>query len=86
MPTRCALYARVSTSDQHCENQLTELRAFCAARGWTITREYVDHGVSGRPSNAPSSTRSWPMPAGAASTCSPAGGSTDSDATSGTWC
>jgi DNA invertase Pin-like site-specific DNA recombinase len=47
MPTRCALYARVSTSDQHCENQLTELRAFCAARGWTITREYVDHGVSG---------------------------------------
>jgi DNA invertase Pin-like site-specific DNA recombinase len=48
MPTtRCAVYARVSTTDQHCENQLTELRTYCASRGWTITREYVDHGVSG---------------------------------------
>ena len=53
MPTRCALYARVSTTDQHCENQLTELRAFCAARGWTITREYVDHGVSGATEQRP---------------------------------
>ena len=34
MPTRCALYARVSTTDQHCENQLAELRAYCASRGW----------------------------------------------------
>ena len=53
MPTRCALYARVSTSDQHCENQLTELRTVCAARGWTITREYVDHGVSGATEQRP---------------------------------
>ena len=53
MPTRCALYARVSTTDQHCENQLTELRAFCAARGWTVTREYVDHGVSGATEQRP---------------------------------
>jgi DNA invertase Pin-like site-specific DNA recombinase len=53
MPTRCALYVRVSTTDQHCENQLTELRAFCAARGWTITREYVDHGVSGATERRP---------------------------------
>ena len=47
MPTRCVLYARVSTTDQHCENQLAELRTYCTSRGWTITREYVDHGVSG---------------------------------------
>jgi DNA invertase Pin-like site-specific DNA recombinase len=47
MAIRCALYARVSTADQHCENQLAELRAFCRLRGWTITQEYVDHGVSG---------------------------------------
>jgi DNA invertase Pin-like site-specific DNA recombinase len=53
MPVRCALYARVSTSDQHCENQLTELRTYCAARGWTITREYVDHGISGTAERRP---------------------------------
>jgi DNA invertase Pin-like site-specific DNA recombinase len=54
--TRCRLdapFARVSSTDQHCENQLTELRAFCAARGWTITREYVDHGVSGATEQRP---------------------------------
>jgi DNA invertase Pin-like site-specific DNA recombinase len=44
---------RVSTTDQHCENQLTELRAFCAARGWIITREYIDHGVSGATEQRP---------------------------------
>jgi DNA invertase Pin-like site-specific DNA recombinase len=45
--TTVALYTRVSTTDQHCENQLRELRAYCAARGWTIAREYSDKGVSG---------------------------------------
>jgi DNA invertase Pin-like site-specific DNA recombinase len=53
MPTRCALYARVSTTDQHCENQLAELRTFCAARGWTVTREYLDQGVSGAKERRP---------------------------------
>jgi DNA invertase Pin-like site-specific DNA recombinase len=37
----------VSTSDQTCENQLLELRRYVEARGWTIAKEYVDHGVSG---------------------------------------
>lgn len=41
-----AIYARVSTSEQTCENQLVELRGYCAARSWTV-REYVDQGVSG---------------------------------------
>ena len=31
--TRAAIYARVSTSDQTCENQLLELRRYCQARG-----------------------------------------------------
>jgi DNA invertase Pin-like site-specific DNA recombinase len=44
---RAAIYARVSTTDQTCENQLLELRRYVEARDWTIQREYVDAGVSG---------------------------------------
>jgi DNA invertase Pin-like site-specific DNA recombinase len=46
---RVAIYARVSTDDkgQDPENQLRELRAWCANSGHEIVREYVDH-VSGR--------------------------------------
>jgi DNA invertase Pin-like site-specific DNA recombinase len=49
---RAAIYARVSTSDQTPDNQLLPLRAFCAARGWTVT-EYTDHGVSGAKETRP---------------------------------
>ena len=46
---RVAIYARVSTDDkgQDPENQLRELRAWCANSGHTITQEYVEH-ESGR--------------------------------------
>jgi DNA invertase Pin-like site-specific DNA recombinase len=44
---RAALYVRVSTVDQHPENQLTELRAFAAQRGLNVVGCYVDHGFSG---------------------------------------
>jgi DNA invertase Pin-like site-specific DNA recombinase len=46
---RVAIYARVSTEDrgQHPENQLRELRAWCANSGHTVTHEYVEH-ESGR--------------------------------------
>ena len=46
---RVAIYARVSTADkgQDPENQLRELRAWCANSGHTISREYVEH-ESGR--------------------------------------
>ena len=46
---RAAIYARVSTLDkgQDPENQLRELRAWCANSGHTITREYVER-ESGR--------------------------------------
>src|SRR6187549_1075166 len=49
---RCALYARVSTTDQVPENQLQELRRYAAARGWSAV-EYVDHGVSGSKDRRP---------------------------------
>jgi DNA invertase Pin-like site-specific DNA recombinase len=48
-----ALYARVSTTDQTCENQLIELRRYCEARGWAIGREFVDTGVSGSKDRRP---------------------------------
>lgn len=49
---RAALYARVSTTDQHPENQLLALRSFATARGWS-TVEFVDHGVSGAKEHRP---------------------------------
>jgi len=49
---RAAIYARVSTADQTCENQLIDLRRYCAARGWDAT-EYVDTGVSGAKDRRP---------------------------------
>ncbi len=50
---RVALYARVSTADQTCENQLLELRRYCEARGLEVVREFVDHGVSGTKDRRP---------------------------------
>ncbi len=40
-----ALYSRVSTKDkgQDVENQLRQLREFCAKQGWNVASEYVDH-------------------------------------------
>ena len=49
---RCAIYARVSTSEQTCDNQLIELRRYVEARGWTGT-EFVDSGVSGTKDRRP---------------------------------
>src|SRR5215471_10107848 len=46
---KVALYARVSTKDgrQETENQLLQLRDYCAKQGWRITTEYVDHESGG---------------------------------------
>ena len=54
--TRAAIYARVSTNDQTCENQLLELRRYCEARGWQ-TAEYVDNGISGAKDRRPALDR-----------------------------
>jgi DNA invertase Pin-like site-specific DNA recombinase len=53
---RVAIYARVSTLDQEPENQLTELRGYVEARGWTAV-EYVDKGVSGAKDRRPALDR-----------------------------
>ena len=54
-PTKVALYARVSTSNngQNPENQLLDLRKFIAHRGFEIYKEYVDEGISGAKDSRP---------------------------------
>jgi DNA invertase Pin-like site-specific DNA recombinase len=46
---KVALYARVSTKDgrQDTENQLLQLRDYCAKQKWEIVHEYVDHDSGG---------------------------------------
>jgi len=46
-PKRIAVYARVSTDKQTCDNQLLELRATAERCGYTMVGEYVDAGISG---------------------------------------
>jgi putative DNA-invertase from lambdoid prophage Rac len=52
-----AIYARVSTYDQHCEMQLRELREYAARAGWEIAAECVDKGYSGSKADRPALTR-----------------------------
>lgn len=51
---RIAIYARVSTRDgrQDADNQLRQLREFCARQSWDIVAEYVDE-ASGKRSDRP---------------------------------
>jgi DNA invertase Pin-like site-specific DNA recombinase len=44
---KIAIYARVSTDKQSCENQLIELRAVAERSGYEIVSEYIDEGISG---------------------------------------
>ena len=50
---RIGIYARVSTRDQSCELQVRDLRAYCAARGFDLIREYIDTGQSGAKDSRP---------------------------------
>lgn len=50
---RCALYARVSTTDQTAENQVRELVRYAEARGWTVVGQFVDEGISGTKQSRP---------------------------------
>lgn len=44
---KIAIYARVSTDKQTCENQLIELRAVAARSDYEIVSEFIDEGISG---------------------------------------
>ncbi len=50
---KAAIYARVSTPDQHLETQLYDLRKLAAQRGFEIVREYCDRGISGSKTKRP---------------------------------
>ena len=49
---RAAIYARVSTTDQHNEIQVRELTEYVARRGWTLAKVYEDT-VSGAKARRP---------------------------------
>lgn len=56
--TRVALYARVSTSyKQDPKMQLSELREYANRRGWQISEEYTDQGISGSKESRPALNR-----------------------------
>ena len=50
---KCAVYARVSTPEQHVKTQLYDLRQLAAQRGFEVIAEYTDHGVSGAKARRP---------------------------------
>jgi DNA invertase Pin-like site-specific DNA recombinase len=50
---RAAIYCRVSTSDQHVESQLYDLRELANQRGIEIVQEYQDCGISGSKARRP---------------------------------
>jgi DNA invertase Pin-like site-specific DNA recombinase len=50
---KAAIYARVSTPDQHVETQLYHLPKLAARRGFEVAREYTDVGVSGSKARRP---------------------------------
>ena len=45
---RVAIYARVSTNGQDTDNQLAQLRDFCAKQGWVTIQEYIDYESGGK--------------------------------------
>jgi DNA invertase Pin-like site-specific DNA recombinase len=52
---KAAIYARVSTTNhgQDAGMQTRELREYCERRGWAVSGEYVDSGISGAKEKRP---------------------------------
>ena len=53
MNKRVAIYARVSTDKQTCDNQLNELRSIAERMQYIIVDEFIDEGISGATSSRP---------------------------------
>ena len=79
IPLRVASYAWVSTrgKGQDTEVQLRDLREHVSRRGWQLSGEYVDAGISGPKERRPQLDRLSPMLTGAALTPSRSGNSID---------
>lgn len=54
---RVAIYARVSTTDQHLDGQVERLRAWAQGHGHEVVAEITDHGLSGADGKRPGLTR-----------------------------
>jgi len=56
---QAAFYVRVSTVDQHPENQIRDLREYAQRRGLSVAQEqeYVDHGIGGTKARRPALDR-----------------------------
>jgi DNA invertase Pin-like site-specific DNA recombinase len=39
---RCAIYTRVTTTDQNCERQIREFQQYANRQGWAIVETYQD--------------------------------------------
>lgn len=50
---RVAIYARVSTTDQKCENQVKELSKYVERMGWELVSSHIDTGFSGSKATRP---------------------------------
>ncbi len=50
---RVGLYMRVSTKDQSCDMQLSDLERYSKERGFSIFKVYKDNGVSGTKESRP---------------------------------
>jgi DNA invertase Pin-like site-specific DNA recombinase len=53
MNKKVAIYARVSTDKQTCENQLKELRSIAKRMQYIVVDEFIDEGISGTTSSRP---------------------------------
>ena len=56
---RVGIYARCSTQEQSTESQVTALKEFATARGWTVEKIYLDNGVSGAKAKRPGLDAMW---------------------------